>query len=84
MAEYLVIFDDQFNAFEFIDDVDVNDLQDTFQLDKYSIYINENDLYIHEPYTLVPTVVVIDSPIHKYEDLCNIYEGRIVRDFTIK
>ena len=84
MEEYLVIFNDQFNAFEFLDAVDIHDVQDTFKLDKYSIYINDNDLYIHEPYILTPTVVVIDSPIRKYADLCSIYEGRIIKDFTLK
>jgi len=84
MDEYLIIFEDQFNAFEFMDDVDMEDITDKFSLDKYTIHVKGEGLVTFEPYTIVPFVVVLSSPIEKYQQLSDVYNGRIVKEFTIK
>ncbi len=83
MSDYLIIFDDQFNALEFMDQIDINDISDHFSIEKYKVFINGSHSAIpHESYSIIPYAVVISSDEHKYHDLVIAYKGTTVTNFS--
>ena len=85
MSQYLIIFDDQFNANEFMDNININDIVDHFCLDKYKVVIdNKEALYEYEPYTIVPYAVVMEGTSNEeLKDLCEAYSGNLIENFSI-
>ena len=83
MSDHLVIFDDQFNALEFMDHIDIENISDHFSIDKYKVFINDSTLPLPcEPYTIIPYAVVITVDDDRYDKLASTYGGIIISNFS--
>ena len=81
MGPYLIVFEYDINAKEFIDKIDVNDIIDHFSLDNKKITVDDIPYII--PYELTPYAVILDFMNENYYSLIKLYDGIIVEDFIV-